>query len=103
MLSGSSFHSFLLLGKNEFLYISPGALGLISEACDLVLYLCGGIRNCAGIVIAFLPFSDSENISKRRHIYCMILLLVEIVVANCSKQMVHQNTSIVEEVCKVAC
>ena len=58
MLSGCSFNSFILLGKNEFLYISPRALGLISVACDLILYLCGGIHKCAGIVIAFLPFSD---------------------------------------------
>ena len=33
MLSGISFHSFILLGKNEFLYISPRALGLIK--CSL--------------------------------------------------------------------
>ena len=57
MLSGSSFNSqFILLGKNEFLYISPCALGLIGVAGDLVLYLCGGIRKCAGIVIASAAF-----------------------------------------------
>ena len=62
MLSGSSFHSFILLGKNMLLYIFPRMLGLISVACDLVLYLCDGVRKCAGIVIAFLPFKLSRRI-----------------------------------------
>ena len=63
MLSGSSFHSFILLGKNEILYISPRSLGLISVTFDLVLCLRGGIRKCSAIVISFLTFSDPENIS----------------------------------------
>ena len=67
MLSGSSLHSFILLGKKEFLYISPRALGPEVNNSMCKTLIDNGLSQWTGILFSIKTF-QLEFISLRKEL-----------------------------------